>query len=146
MAYKQHLKKSKIKKSHYIVRPQKVVRIPVEQEVIVPKTKGIKSQKRISKQEMDSRVNSVRKYLSENYGGYTSVKATGGYVLKSGKVVKEPVVEVTSFASKSDYKKHKSQTNKQLFGWGKSWKQESVGYVKEGDLYLYYPKQRVKKQ
>jgi hypothetical protein len=87
MKFKIKSKKSRQKESYKIV-PAKVIKIPVEQEVIIPDTKGIKNQKKISKKEMDYRVNSVRKYLSKNYGGYTSVKATGGYILeKNGKLI-----------------------------------------------------------
>jgi hypothetical protein len=120
------LPKSERKKSMYL---------PVENVVYVPSTYGEKDQKKISKAEMDSRVAEVKRFLSNNFGGYTSVKATGGYVIRDGKVVNEKVVKVTSFSTKKDFKKNKLKLFNQIGKWGKDWKQESVGYEHEGDLY-----------
>lgn len=144
MAYSQKVKKDR--KGHsYIIKPARIIKLPIEQDVIVPETKGINSQKRISRKERNRRVKEVRKYLASRYGGYTSVKATGGYVLnKNGKLVKEPVEEVISFASEEDYKLHKKETKKQIFEWGNEWGQESVSYIKDGHLYLYEPEQKIK--
>ena len=108
--------------------------LPVETAVYVPSTS--KTQKKIEKKILMKRVANVRKDLSNRYGGYTSYKAVGGYVMKKdGKLVKEKVVKVTAFATKKDFNKNKSAVEKKIKSWGKKWGQESVGYEHEGDLY-----------
>jgi|TARA_R100000049_G_C1942034_1_gene86353 hypothetical protein len=116
--------------------------LPIRQSVLVPSTSGIKEQKRISNDKLKKRVNNVRKFLSKRFGGFTDVKATGGFVLRNGKLVKERVVKVTSFATKKDFKKHKSSVLKKVSTWGKKWKQEAVSYTNEGDLFIIEPKKK----
>ena len=66
-------------------------------------------------------------------------KATGGFVLKDGKLVKEKVVRVTSFATKKSFDKNRSKVIKQVGAWGNKWKQEAVSYEHEGDLFIITP-------
>lgn len=114
--------------------------LPIQQAVFVPSTSGIKTQKRISATMMRNRVNNVRKFLSQRFGGFTDVRATGGFVLRNGKLVKERIVKVTSFSTKSDFKKHGRSVFNQVGIWGKKWKQESVSYTNEGDLFIIEPR------
>ncbi len=113
--------------------------LPIQQVVIVPSTSGIKDQKKITQIQLSKRVNNVRRFLSNRFGGFTSVRATGGFVLRNGKLVKERVIKVTSFATKKDFKKHRPEVLQQIGRWGKKWKQESVGYEHEGDLFIIEP-------
>ena len=113
--------------------------LPIAQSVIVPSTSGIKAQKKISKAELKKRVNNVRRFLSKRFGGYTDIKATGGYVLRNGKLVKERVIKVTSFATKDTFKKHRLEVIRQIGSWGRKWKQESIAYEHEGDLFIIEP-------
>jgi hypothetical protein len=108
--------------------------LPIQQRVIVPSTTG--ADKPIPKTQLKKRVQNVRKYLSQTFGGYTSTKGTGGYYSDDKKkVIKEKVVVVTSFGTKKAYSKNKGKVIEQLGNWGKKWGQESVGYEHEGDLY-----------
>ena len=119
---------------------KRIFHLPIKQTVIVPSTSGIISQKTISKTQMNIRVNDVRRFLSKNFGGYTSVKATGGFILlKNGKLVKEKVVKVTSFSTKGNFKQFRPIVIKQIGIWGNKWKQESIGYEYEGDLFIITP-------
>jgi len=117
--------------------------LPVEQAIVVPSTSGVKLQKRISRPTLSRRVNTVRRFLSDKFGGYTSVKATGGFILKNGRLIKEKVVKVTSFGTKKDFRKNKEKLFNQIDKWGRGWKQESIGYEHEGDLYLIAPPKKV---
>ncbi len=119
--------------------------LPVEQSITVPSTSGVKEQKKISNSQMTARVNNVRRFMSK-FGGFTDVKARGGFVLKKtddpkekGRLVKEKVVVVRAFATKKDFKKHEPEIIKQVGKWGKSWKQDSVSYEHEGDLLIIKP-------
>jgi len=118
--------------------------LPVENVVYVPSTFGVKEQKNISKKEMENRVNEVRSFLSTKFGGYTSVKATGGFILKNGKIVKEDVVKVSSFSTKKDFNKNEPELINQIGKWGNKWKQESVSYENEGDLFIIKPEEKKK--
>ncbi len=113
--------------------------LPIKQSVIVPSTSGLKTQRKISQKQLKLRVNNVRRFMSKRFGGFTDIKATGGFVLRDGKLVKERVVKVISFSTKKDFKKNKSEVIKQVGRWGKKWKQESVSYENEGDLFIIEP-------
>lgn len=121
----------------------KVKKLPIEQAIIIPSTKG--ADKSISQTEMNKRVNAVRKFLSQKFGGYTSVKGMGGwYSDDKKKLIKEDIVKVTGFSSIKDYKRNKNVLAKQISKWGNKWGQESMGYEKEGDLFLYDTKRKIK--
>jgi len=113
--------------------------LPVENAIYVPSTYGVKDQKKVSDKEMEKRVNEVRTYLSKKFGGYTSVEATGGFVLKDGKLVKERVVKVTAFSTKREFNKDEPELINQVGRWGNKWKQESISYENEGDLFIIRP-------
>jgi hypothetical protein len=139
MTFKVKQKKPRVKKTFKID-----AHLPIENTIYVPSTSGVKEQKKIDDIAMQKRVNEVRKYMSKKFGGYTSTKATGGFVLRDGKLVKEPVVKVTAFSSKQDFINQQKNLFNQVGRWKKKWKQESVSYEQEGDLFLIKDK-RVKK-
>ena len=85
------------------MRKSRVIRLPIERAIYVPSTKDV--DKRISRAAMSRRVAQVRRMLSKQCGGYTSVRAMGGYITSKNRIVKEPVIKVTSFCSKDDAKK-----------------------------------------
>ena len=124
---------------------KRVFHLPIEQAVLVPSTSGIKSQRKISKSELDRRVRGVRQFLGSRFGGFTSVRGTGGFVLKGGKVVKEKIVRVSTFGTKADFKKHRASIIRKMGSYARTWKQESVGYEHEGDLFIISPMRKVKK-
>lgn len=121
--------------------------LPIEQAVIVPSTSGAKNQRKVSNAVFKKRVNNVRRFMSKRYGGFTDVQETGGFTLKNGTLVREKIVKVTSFSTKANDKKHKKELMNQIHNWRNKWKQESVGYEREGDLYIVEPmkKRLVKK-
>ena len=117
--------------------------LPVEQVVYVPSTN--KQQKAISPQEVAKRVAEVKRFLSAKYGGFTSVKGEGGYMLSNGhdKIIQEGVVKITSFATREKYKQNKPKLISQIRNWGNKWGQESMGLEVEGDLqYIYSQKSK----
>jgi hypothetical protein len=110
-----------------------VFKLPVRTAIIVPSTSN--TDKRVSRQEFQRRINEVRKFLAEKNGGYTSVRATGGYVTKGGKLVKENVAVVESFAEAKTFRKNRRVVQGFLKRKGREWGQESMGYEHEDDLY-----------
>ena len=109
--------------------------LPVEQAVIVPSTQG--KTKGISDTKLRTRVNEVKKYLSNKFGGYTAVKGQGGYYSKGKGLIQERVVKVVSYAEEDKFKKNKPKLIKKLGAWRKKWGQENIGYEHEGDLYYF---------
>jgi len=104
--------------------------------IVVPSTQGIRRQRSLSKAEMENRVDGVRKYLAKLFGGYTSVNATGGYVMKSGKLVHENVVNVTSFGEKAIALRNRGTLVRKLKRWCIEFQQESMGLIWETDLII----------
>jgi hypothetical protein len=119
----------------------KMFQLPLEMVVYVPSTQDV--DKVISIDKMDKRVDEVKEYLANKFGGYTSADKLGGFVDSKGNLVNEDVVQVTSFGTKEAYDEHKEALIKQLAKWGKKWGQEAIGFEFEGDL-LYVPKELTK--
>jgi hypothetical protein len=119
----------------------KMFQLPLEMVVYVPSTQDV--DKVISVDKMDKRVDEVKEYLANKFGGYTSADKLGGFVDSKGNLVNEDVVQVTSFGTKEAYDEHKEALIKQLAKWGKKWGQEAIGFEFEGDL-LYVPKELTK--
>lgn len=117
--------------------------LPVENTIYVPSTYG-KEQKHISKKAMNQRVNEVRTYLADKFGGYTSVDAVGGYVMPDKKLIKEKQVKVTSFSTEKDFNKDEPELINQVGTWGNKWKQESIAYENEDQLFIIKPPKKKK--
>jgi len=113
--------------------PKNKTHLPVEMSIYVPST--IKD-KQISESDYNKRIDYVRKQLSMWFGGYTSLKATGGYTMKDGKLVKERISEVVAFADKDEFQKRKPELIKFLNSLKSKWHQESIGLEVEGDMWL----------
>jgi len=110
-----------------------VFHLPIRTGIIVPSTKN--TDKPISNKEFQKRVTETRQFLSNTNGGFTSVRAVGGFTDEKGNLVKEDVVVVESFSTKDNFVKNRPKVRKFLRRKGKEWKQESMGYEHETDLY-----------
>jgi DNA repair protein RadC len=119
----------------------KMFQLPLEMVIYVPSTQDV--DKVISVDKMDKRVDEVKIYLANKFGGYTSADKLGGFVDSTGNLVNEDVVQVTSFSTKEAYAENKEELINQLAKWGEEWGQESIGFEFEGDL-MYVP-QKFKK-
>lgn len=111
----------------------KALHLPIRTAVIVPSTSN--KDEKITRADFQSRINETRKFLSKKNGGYTSVRGSGGYVSKEGKLIEEPVAIVESFATKEAFEKSKKDVEYFLKRKGRAWGQESMGYELEDDLY-----------
>ena len=121
--------------------------LPLETTLYVPSTS--KSQKIIPAKEQAKRVQNARTRMSKLFGGYTSVKATGGWFqTKKGRLIKEPVFKITSFSKRADFKKAKPDFSKYVRNKAKEWGQDVLSVEYEGDLYWISPskKRTVKKR
>lgn len=110
-----------------------VYHLPIRTAIIVPSTSD--TNKPISSKAMARRVKETRQFLAETNGGYTSVRAVGGFTDEKNRLVKEPVVVVESYATKKGFKQNRMKVRKWLENKGSKWKQEAMGYEHENDLY-----------
>lgn len=117
--------------------PKGTIALEAEATIIVPSTKGVKTQLIVSKKEMDNRVDGVRKFLSKLFGGYTSVAAVGGYVMQKGdKLIKEDVVMVTVFGDKTNARVKQKEVIKKIQNLCVEYQQEVIGLIYEGDFFM----------
>lgn len=114
----------------------KIIKLEAEITILIPSTRGVYEQEKISIDEMEKRVNDVRVYLASRFGGYTSVSGKGGYAQKNGGVVDEEVVKVAAFAEIKQALRFKEELLYKLSFWAQDWDQESVGLEWEGDMFL----------
>ena len=111
----------------------KMFHLPLEMAVYVPSTSNVSNE--ITEEELNERVNIVKKRLAEMFGGYTSSGAIGGYVAQDGNLVNEKVVRVVAYGTEESFQKNKKQLVEQISKWADTWGQEAIGFEYEGDLY-----------
>jgi hypothetical protein len=109
--------------------------LPMEIAIYVPSTRS--ANEIISKKEFASRIEEVQEYLSDLFGGYSSVNIDGGYISedKNKGLIREDVARVTSFGSKDGFEEKFNTLVNKIVGWCKKWSQESIGFEFEGDMF-----------
>lgn len=108
-------------------------RLEIQQAITVPSTEYDKP---ISRERFKERVDEVQKYLASTFGGETTVSGQGGYVAESGELIPEKVNVVTSFADDKDFEQNIGKVYQKIKKWKDKWKQESIAYQVEDDLYI----------
>jgi len=101
--------------------------------VYVPSTSDVSD--KISPKELDDRVNEVKQYVANTFGGYTETETEGGYKSSKGDIVEEEVVKVSVFSKNKDWKDKEYEVVQKSKQWAREWGQEAIGFEYEGDLY-----------
>ena len=101
--------------------------------VYVPSTSNVGD--KISKKELDKRVDEVENYVANEFGGYTETDTDGGYKSTTGEIIEEDIVKVSVFANNKDWNKNESKVVAKVKEWATRWGQEAIGFEFEGDLY-----------
>lgn len=107
--------------------------LPFELAVYVPST--AKADSVISQSEYSNRIDEVRAYLANLFGGYSSEGIDGGYVSDEKGLIREDVTKVTAFAPKENFEEKLQKLVNKIKNWCYEWGQESMGFEFEGDLY-----------
>jgi len=109
--------------------------LPMELVIYVPSTK--EANQIIPKSELQQRVKSVKTYLSNLFGGFSSSPIDGGYVSedKNKGLIEEDAVKVTAFATKEALESNMDAFLAKVKKWCAQWSQESIGLEFEGDLF-----------
>lgn len=112
---------------------KKITELEIEQAVYVPSTE---LDKKVLPTTFKRRILEVKRTLSKIFGGYTAYMGSGGYYSKDiNKLIEEDVVKVVSFSKADTYEKNKPKLYNKLRSWKRKWKQESIGYEYEGNMY-----------
>ena len=101
--------------------------------VYVPSTSDVGN--KISKKELDKRVNEVEKFVADEFGGFSKTEVDGGYKATSGKIIEEDIVKVSVFANNDNWKNNENRVVSKVKEWANKWGQEAIGFEYEGDLY-----------
>ena len=112
--------------------PMRSNRLPVQVGVLVPSTE---IDKPIGDKRFKQRVTAEQKYFNKKFGGTTSSKNVGAYTLNN-KVIKEPVVLVSSSMTARQYKENMKALAQHFKQRQKQWKQDSVLVKVEGEDYI----------
>tara|TARA_R110000765_G_scaffold116446_3_gene209600 strand:+ start:9804 stop:12176 length:2373 start_codon:yes stop_codon:yes gene_type:complete len=101
--------------------------------VYVPSTSDVGN--KISKKELDKRVNEVEKFVADEFGGFSKTEVDGGYKATSGKIIEEDIVKVSVFANNDNWNNNENRVVSKVKEWANKWGQEAIGFEYEGDLY-----------
>ena len=110
-------------------------RLPVQFSVIVPSTKLNKKIPRA----FNKRVDSEKRFLDKTFGGDTTVRAVGSFVLKKGKkeiLIKERNAIVESSTTKKVFNSKRKILIAHLKERQKQWKQNSLLFKIEGETFI----------
>jgi len=105
---------------------------PIHIEILVPSTERSKP---VSKDRFNSRIRTTVSFLNQAFGGTTRYNGIGSFRYR-GKNIEEPVGKVESYSKLRDYQKAKARLRRWLRGKKKSWKQISLAFIFEEDLYF----------
>ena len=107
---------------------------PYEIKVYVPSTL---LDQPISDSDFKSRIEETQEKLSELFGGFTTVGASGGYLSQQDGVISEPVIVVSSWATEEDYQSKLADLENFLKQKKTDWGQEVIGFEFENDFFMY---------
>ncbi len=107
---------------------------PYEIKVYVPSTT---LDQPISESDFKSRIDETQEKLSELFGGFTTVDASGGYLSQQDGVISEPVIVVSSWATVGDYQSKMGDLERFLKQKKDDWGQEVIGFEFENDFFMY---------
>lgn len=107
---------------------------PYEIKVYVPSTT---LDQPISDSDFKSRIDETQEKLSELFGGFTTVDASGGYLSQQDGVISEPVIVVSSWATVGDYQSKVGDLERFLKQKKDDWGQEVIGFEFENDFFMY---------
>ncbi len=125
-------KKTKKKTSSRIKQfPKGSFKLPIQTVTFVPSTEF---DKRIPMSKFKKRADETRIFLAKLFGGFTSVRGKGGYVMHNKQLVKEYVMQVVAYSTKDSFAAKRAKWFAFLKKKKKEWKQEAIGVIIENDM------------
>tara|TARA_R100001530_G_scaffold101568_1_gene70633 strand:+ start:595 stop:1059 length:465 start_codon:yes stop_codon:yes gene_type:complete len=112
-------------------------RLPVQIRILVPETV---LNTKISAKKFKNRIASEKKFMSKTFGGDTTIKAVGSYIMKRKKkdiLIEEKTAIVESSTTKKQFNANRKKFINHIKQKQKQWKQDSVMYKIEGENFIY---------
>ena len=116
------------------ILPNRSTKLNTQFAIIVPSTTG---NKKLTPAGFNRRIESTAKFMSEKFGGDTSIRGRGGFIGKGGKLITERVAVVETSTTRKKFVANKPALRKFIVDNQKKWKQEQLAYKIEGDLILF---------
>lgn len=113
---------------------EEVANLPVQIAVAVPSTQG---DQQMGKSKFEDRIEDVKRWFSETFGGATTIHASGDYVGEDGELVEEEVGVVEAAMSKSAYLENYEDFGARTENAQQSWGQDTVYYRVEDRAFIY---------
>lgn len=116
-------------------------RLPVQFSVIVPSTK---LNKKITPRAFQKRIDSEKRFMDRTFGGDTTVRAVGSFVLRKGRkdiLIKERNAIVESSTIKRVFNSKRRSLVRHIKLRQKQWKQNSILFKIEGESFIF-PRQK----
>ena len=115
--------------------PKGTKKLAVNNAIYVPDTNA--SGKKISEREFRKRIKEVENFLIEMFGGYTTDEMEHGEYLSriKKKIVSERIARILCFTDVKTFRKQREKLEKWPMKKKMEWKQESIAYEFEGDLF-----------
>jgi hypothetical protein len=107
--------------------------LPVQVALHVPSTE---EDEIIATSEFERRVEETKRWFDERFGGDTSTRGMGGYVMDE-ELIEEPVAIVESSMSIERYKRYADEFADRIRQWRKEWKQDTILYKVEDRVFVY---------
>lgn len=100
--------------------------------VLVPSTRF---DQKISNSHFERRILETKRFLSI-FGGYTKVKAIGGFIASNNRIIEENIAKVETYASRKDYLKYDLKLKQWIRKKKIEWKQESIGLILNNRMFF----------
>ena len=115
--------------------PKGTKELPVANAIYVPNTD--KNSRKIPSKEFKRRIKETELFLLNLFGGYTTDEMEHGEFISKfrKKIISERIARVLSFSEAGKFRKHRIELQKWLLEKKKEWKQETIAYEFEGDLF-----------
>jgi hypothetical protein len=126
--------------SQPVFRSTKMIHNPLELTLYVPGTQG--ESELVPKPERLRRIKEAEKKMSNLFGGYTEVDATGGWVNDDKKLIQEPQGKVTAYTTPEKLAKGRKGFENYVKQIKKDYGQSAISIEYEGDLFFYEPKEK----
>lgn len=107
--------------------------LPVQVSFVVPSTRGGDV---LPKEHFEDRVKYAKKWFDERFGGDTTVRGKGGYLMDD-ELIEEPVAIVESSMSVSTYEEYREEFGEFIKERRENWDQDTVMFTVEDRVFIY---------
>lgn len=114
--------------------------LPIQVAFAVPSTRGAET---IDDEHFKERVTFARKWMSDRFGGDTTIRASGGYVTDEGDLIDEPVALVEASMSVDTYMDNREAFAEFVKERKRNWEQHQILYRVEDRVFIYPHKESV---